>query len=237
MLSDQQQTTSLQSVTRNDQHQLTSTAHGVSLTQLGTTQAGLPRRRIRWTTQLNEDIVRIYYDVTRGETDTVNYRRQLHRHFVELHPELNHVSEQNIADRRRAIFNNNIVQEARRNEIRQRFIQAPNVTEIQQEENEQQSTFQLNEINEHVEYVTISEESDFELLLNQYYNETMAEYEGISPEMRPRLPRQQQSKRLNELTMTANDKILANIKESISSYSELDSVMYAMATAIIKLNG
>lgn len=100
------------------QERQTNTARRVSRRQLGTTQAGAPRRRIQWTNDMNEFIVRLYYRLTKCETQITGYRQNLREAFAHQYPTLTHVTEQNIADRRAAIFRRNLIPESRRNEIK-----------------------------------------------------------------------------------------------------------------------
>jgi len=70
-----------------------------------TTLAGRPRVRMKWTQELNILIMRTYYHITRLETDSTAFRRRLHDAFVAHYPDIT-VTEQRIADQRRAILNN-----------------------------------------------------------------------------------------------------------------------------------
>ncbi|XP_050305600.1 uncharacterized protein LOC126742838 [Anthonomus grandis grandis] len=81
------------------------TNHDLPALQL-TTKAGKPRQRMQWTDQLNTDLVRCYYKVTEGETISVGIRPLLQRAFVEIHPDLAHLSEQRLIDQKRVIINN-----------------------------------------------------------------------------------------------------------------------------------
>ncbi|CAH1098904.1 unnamed protein product [Psylliodes chrysocephalus] len=74
-----------------------------------TTKAGVPRKRMKWTSELNSFIMRSYFKITKMETDLTTYRYALHRAFVEKYPELQHLTEQRIADQRRAILTKNLL--------------------------------------------------------------------------------------------------------------------------------
>lgn len=67
---------------------------------------------------MNEFIVRLYYRLTKCETQITGYRQNLREAFAHQYPTLAHVTEQNIADRRAAIFWRNLIPESRRNEIK-----------------------------------------------------------------------------------------------------------------------
>ena len=83
-----------------------------------TTRAGLPRQRIQWTTQMNKEVLRCFYLATKLETQLHVYRPLLRDLFLRSFPELNHLSEQNIADRRRAIVKKNLLSVTEINDIR-----------------------------------------------------------------------------------------------------------------------
>lgn len=77
-----------------------------------------PPQRMRWSNVVNETITRAYYRITELETNKSGYRSSLYRAVVAKHPELSHVSEQRIADQRRAIINNKLINTNRIQQIR-----------------------------------------------------------------------------------------------------------------------
>ncbi|CAG4968898.1 unnamed protein product [Colias eurytheme] len=81
-----------------------------------------PGRRMRWTTEHNEAIMRSYFRVTNLETNLTMYRTTMYREFIKTFPHLaEHVTEQRVADQRRLIINNKgrYITEKRLNEIKQ----------------------------------------------------------------------------------------------------------------------
>jgi len=60
------------------------------------------RQRQKWTKEMNQNVVRCYYD-TILTTPNAPYRRELHRKWPELYPETTH-TEQRICDQKREIF-------------------------------------------------------------------------------------------------------------------------------------
>ncbi|XP_030754383.1 uncharacterized protein LOC115881143 [Sitophilus oryzae] len=57
-------------------------------------------RRIKWTNEMNEFVIEHYFLITKCERIKVAYRKKLHEAFQTEYPQLNHMTEQNIADRR-----------------------------------------------------------------------------------------------------------------------------------------
>lgn len=84
-----------------------------------TTLAGKTRQRMKWTYQINRELLRCYYIVTLCETDLTAYRPLLHQKFKETFPELSHISEQRLADQIRVIHRNNRIPEPERERIKQ----------------------------------------------------------------------------------------------------------------------
>lgn len=84
----------------------------------GTTKAGKPRQRMKWTYDLNEFGIRTYFEVTKAETQIIGYRTTLHQKFIERYPQGN-VTEQRVADLRRVIVANKLVPQAVIDKIKQ----------------------------------------------------------------------------------------------------------------------
>lgn len=82
------------------------------------TKLGKERIRMKWTTDVNEYILRTYYTITNMETNCKHYRDTLHRLFNEAYPDVE-VCAQRIADQRRAIVKNNLLPQERIEQIRQ----------------------------------------------------------------------------------------------------------------------
>ncbi|KAL0809154.1 hypothetical protein ABMA28_011389 [Loxostege sticticalis] len=76
--------------------------------QPATTKAGKPRVRMTWDKEVNLFIMRTYYYITKLETDRTMYCKRLFEKFKSQYPNSN-VSEQRIADQRRAIIRNKLL--------------------------------------------------------------------------------------------------------------------------------
>jgi hypothetical protein len=44
---------------------------------VATTKTGKPRLHMKWTDNMNKDLMRCYYKVTEGDTITIGYRQEL----------------------------------------------------------------------------------------------------------------------------------------------------------------
>lgn len=77
------------------------------------------KQRMRWSNEYNEAIIRIYYKITELETNKTVYRTILHQEFTNKYPSLTHLTEQRIADQRRAIINNKYINDVRLAQIKQ----------------------------------------------------------------------------------------------------------------------
>ncbi|KAI5698609.1 hypothetical protein M8J75_009269 [Diaphorina citri] len=95
-----------------------------------------PRRRIKWTQQMNKDIMELYFHVTNCERIKTGYRTKLHEQFTRKYPHLT-LTEQNIADRKSAIIRNKLLPSLTIEEIRARI-----ETELQTTNEERRNTNQ-----------------------------------------------------------------------------------------------
>lgn len=83
-----------------------------------TTNTETRSQRMRWSNEINETIMRIYYKITNLNTNITAYRQPLHQTFIAQYPHLSHLSEQRIADQRRVIVNNKLIADERLEQIR-----------------------------------------------------------------------------------------------------------------------
>ncbi|KAH9641647.1 hypothetical protein HF086_009993 [Spodoptera exigua] len=90
-----------------------------SMSQCSTDNDHTQTRRMRWTTNLNETIMRSYYRLTKLETDLTTYRPLLHQDTILKCPSLAHLSAQRISDQRRSIVNNHLLSSDRLNQIKE----------------------------------------------------------------------------------------------------------------------
>lgn len=229
--------------------QRTPAERSVSPAMLGTTMAGKPRQRMKWTTEINEYIMRCYYNITKNETDVGAYRLLLHQAFLQKYPE-RQVTEQRIADQRRAIVQRNLVSEARLAQIRQEVARELHLYEV--EDPELQPEHEVEDLVPQLEPmlpdmvleppVALHFEGEPEdqtvrnLLLE--FRSAMIEFEGTNPLIRPSITRQNSSKKLANATAIMNSIILPRyLAENVNQFEELQTAIYAAAVAIVRFIG
>ena len=91
------------------------------------TLTGRIRQRRKWTNEINEELLRAYFEVTEKETNMTSYRSRLQEVFVERHPNFD-LSAQRLSDQVTAIFIRNLIPESRRNEIKEATIASEVIT-------------------------------------------------------------------------------------------------------------
>lgn len=139
---------------------------------------------------MNEYVIRSYYRVTRCETIRAGYRQQLHQSFSSYFPNLN-LKEQNVADRRAAIFRLNLVP----GNIRARIYDEV-LSEFQQpieQQSEPENTVSITTSNSNIHNeASIPQDTyrnqDVHILQTQLkmtLEESLIKYEGIEVENRP----------------------------------------------------
>jgi hypothetical protein len=102
---------------RGSIQQETQPVETVSQARLGTTKTGKPRQRIQWSEEMNTFIMSHYYIITKLETIKIGYRRELYDMFTRQYPEME-ISEQRIADQRRATVTRGLLSKPWLEEIR-----------------------------------------------------------------------------------------------------------------------
>jgi hypothetical protein len=138
----------------NNQEKQVDTAEGASQNYLGTTKAGKPRQRRKWTDEINQFLLRFYLKITRLETDMTGYRHKLHQQFMNEYPEQQNITQQKLADQIRTIYRNNLIPQTVINRI-------TNEIRAEQENNEVSSSKEQ----ERVERIEDREEQNQERLL------------------------------------------------------------------------
>lgn len=216
-----------------------------------TTKAGKPRQRMKWTSLMNETILRVYYQVTNLGQITVGYRQQLHAEFCKVYPELQ-VTEQRIADQYRTILRNNLIPEGRRNEIMQQVEEEINhhATGTVEPETEEETPINTSAIGEEGESADINPEQNTEAnaetqddnnetieKLTTEMTKAMMEYNRTDPLSRPVLPRLRSSRKLGLLLNIMNNRIISDYLLEVHTLEDLHTVLYCAATAITRIVG
>jgi signal transduction histidine kinase len=108
----------------------TITAGSVFQEKLGTTTAGLPRQRRKWTDEINKFLLRCYLRTTKLEKELIGYRQRIHQLFKTKYPDWQNITEQRLTDQLRTIRRNNLIPETIINEIKEEVrIEQRNVAE------------------------------------------------------------------------------------------------------------
>jgi hypothetical protein len=76
---------------------------------------------MKWTDDMNRDLMQCYYKVTEGGTITIGYRQELHREFTPIYPQFTHLTEQRLMDQKRFIINNNKIPLPMLQQMKQEF--------------------------------------------------------------------------------------------------------------------
>lgn len=184
------------------------------------------RRRFKWTAEINEYLYRSYLSITLGKPPNTKYSRELHRKVTEKFPEIGRKSIQNILDQRRQIEVRNIISPARMEEIhREVKLELGLIEEQDMEEDIPEINLERqpgDTQNEH-----IREEFETQYML----------YEGIQPNLRPKLPKLQTNKEtkniMKDLNIIVGQKVTAE-----TSMEELHYLIYIAAiTAVLMHKG
>jgi hypothetical protein len=108
-------------------------AEGASQNNLGTTKAGKPRQRRKWTDEINQFLLHCYLKITRLKTDMTGYQHKLHQQFMNEYPEEQNIMQQSLADQIRTIYRKNLIPQTVINRI-------TNEIRAEQENNEASSS-------------------------------------------------------------------------------------------------
>jgi hypothetical protein len=208
-----------------------------------TTKAGLPRRRMKWTYDMNENIMRIFYKTTNLGTNTTGYRQQLHARFCEIYPQIS-VNEQRVSDQYRVILAKNLIPAIRletiKNEIRMELQQCSEIPEntesnehfveqtVQNSTNNVTSTSTLTEVEptQNHQYHNLVES------LRNQIRTAMTEFEGMHPNNRPKLPKIDSS--ASFIINAVNKEVLPPMLGYINSLESLQTLIYCGALSIIR---
>ncbi|KAJ0173873.1 hypothetical protein K1T71_011022 [Dendrolimus kikuchii] len=218
------------------------------------------KQRMRWTTAINEEIMRIYYEITNLETNFAAYRKQLHEKFIQKFPHLDHLTEQRISDQRRAIVNNKMIREDRllqiKEEVETQILNINTCTvnddvitqDIYTENTEFTSSFlSTPEFLPSAAGLTLTQiyntsyqpnnnfnDINIERILLNKLDENIEKYSVIDPMKRPRLPKIRPSKKLIEIITVFNRSILPNKILSLDNITKTHTLIYCTAITILE---
>lgn len=90
---------------RHTRTRRTASTESVSQDNIPVTTSADPRRKIRWTNDMNEFIVKQYFRVMKDRNNTSGYAEILRACFTQNYPMFSYVTTQNMVDRKNYIFN------------------------------------------------------------------------------------------------------------------------------------
>lgn len=207
-----------------------------------TTKAGKIRQRMNWTTEINTNVMRLYYTVTNMESDTAMYRQKLYTQFKNLYPQLD-VTEQRVADQRRTIVTKNLLPATVLEQIKQQMLEALGNEQVAQERVAQESQQAQQEVEDERTTTSTSDETTMgteetsELArLQSEFETAMAKFSGMDPANRHIIPKQSASAKLERIVATLNSKIIPNyIKDA--DFADIHTAIYCGAVAAVTING
>lgn len=233
--------------TSSPQH--STAAESVSQVMPETTKAGKVRQRMKWTSEINEYIMRCYYRITNLESDATSYRQQLYLDFQQKFPNIN-VTEQRIADQRRVIVRNNLIPGAILERIKQEVaLSLQNSSDAIQIENNTNAQSQVNDTNRivpdteenhnitvdsertqaHEETELGNRESSHINKLADCMEEHLLKYTGMNPTKRPRIPKIQVTKQFDETIEILNNHILPKYINTDTTLTDIHTLIYSAA--------
>ncbi|XP_053964254.1 uncharacterized protein LOC128867184 [Anastrepha ludens] len=242
-------------VQQQQQQENPNTATSVSQVNLGTTRAGRVRQRIQWTTEMNEYVLRCYYISTNCEEPEhmTTYRERMLDLFLRRYRHLNgKLTENSLATRKKAIFQHEYVRKEKQEEIKSairnelRGVEGseeeitPEITEARNPQPEDLAEFpnvqpELNLIYESIE--SDGPETNEEWEVKDIFLNYLANYEGMDPLLRPRIPRLGESEKLNEVVKTLNSKILPAYVANSTNLEYVNTLFYVSALTTVRLLG
>ncbi|KAF9802031.1 hypothetical protein SFRURICE_004282 [Spodoptera frugiperda] len=215
-------------------------------------------RRMRWTDQLNETIMKSYYRLTNLETDFTTYRTLLHEDIISKCPSIAHLSAQRIADQRRSIVNNQLLSTDRLNQIREEVrnelalirSNSPDYTNIIPQQITPETITQHNDNVESTTPINTNDQNTQQLAqitanlspeiieqLEQMYSETYNKFKNSDPTARPYIPKLRSSRKLASITSCLNTHILPMTLTSDTDFNTLQTRIYCAAYTAAKFNG
>ncbi|KAL0871314.1 hypothetical protein ABMA27_005059 [Loxostege sticticalis] len=223
-------------------------------------------QRTRWTDVHNEAIMRFYYHVTRLETDKTMNRRKIHQNFIATFPDLLHVTEQRVADQRRLIILNKLINEETLELIKQNVAEELQITDSTNTEtntntqtatvdipvnSQSQQTFSTTEhisgTDEHITSIINldstpqinTETSNLEInhTINSTFTEALQYFKSTNPTSRSYIPKQRSSKKLAIIVNYIDKKILTEHIDENTTYDTLQTILYCAAWTAAKVNG
>ncbi|KAL0271977.1 UNVERIFIED_CONTAM: hypothetical protein PYX00_005123 [Menopon gallinae] len=213
---------------------------------LGTTKAGKPRQRIKWTVEMNQLIIRSYFTHSVSETVNSTYRRKIHADFIARFPHL-FVSEQRVADQKRVILQNKLLPDSEIEKIKMEVSKAPGIdpatgTRVAAAPNQvgpytrQENQHPCMGIGPNRPSTTRRPVVEGPVIRTKF-EETLCEFRDTHPTHRHILPRQFDNTDLKDIVRTLNEQILPQYITSDATFEEIHLILYCAAATAIRCNG
>ncbi|CAB3227166.1 unnamed protein product [Arctia plantaginis] len=192
-------------------------------------------RRMKWTSSMNENVMRAYFVATEGETNLTAYRNRLLTLFQELEPTVN-VTVQRLSDQVRAIKRCNLlnssVLERLRSDLQISLTTFPSSQAVTHQDLEipQASPAEGEEID------ASSVSTQYNDIIRNTLEGAILEYGSMNFVNRPRLPRLPMHKR-NKALVCALDSILPPYFEKCENLSDTHSILYCAAVTACRVAG
>ncbi|KAJ0173906.1 hypothetical protein K1T71_010052 [Dendrolimus kikuchii] len=238
-----QELTQLQAVVQNHTQPETHSQTHVS----NQTTQNIIDTRMKWTNQHNEAIMRSYYRTTNLGTNKTAYRKLMHTDLTQSYPPLANLSEQRIADQRRAIVNNQYISKERLTIIQQEIakeLEISNNTLINTYPSFNETPTLNNNISQNTEHDINRIHTTSELILSgrhskidETFQEAFEYYTYTDPTSRAYIPKQKTSKNLAKIIDYINR---ITLKENITSdtdFFKFQTIIYCAAWTAAKVNG
>lgn len=202
------------------------------------TMANRQKRRRKWTNEINESLLRAYYEVTESEIDMTGYRTKLHRLFTAKHPDYN-VTEQRLSDQVRVIHRNNLISEGRRGEIKREVGTDVGISETRrtggingEEDNPvfRENESSVNDVNSgNNNAPKCDDENSLKDEIRDKFLYFYSLYDKSNPIDRPRIPKINTSKKACRIIELLNNNIIPPFVQASEDLETLQTIVYCAA--------
>ncbi|KAI5711776.1 hypothetical protein M8J75_003025 [Diaphorina citri] len=210
-----------------------------------------PRGRMKWTEEMNKDMIRSFYYVNKcNDRHLPGVRNLLRDHFVAKYPHLSHLSTQNCMDRKNLIMRKNypfipIIKGEIQRELEQENSLNEDIANSENFiDNQEQQSFQLQQSNNSLIIGIESIENDHipelahpnmesESLISQLLRDNLAKYEHMDPLSRPAIPSLKNKTIKREKIDEINTCIQPYLGDTIDLH-KIHTILYSAAVTYIE---
>jgi hypothetical protein len=200
-----------------------------------TAQEVIRKTRIKWSREMNTDIIIAYYRANKCEDRQLpGYRHLMYAEFTKIRPELQ-LNEQNVIDRMNAIVKRGYLTSVEIQNIRRQVgyeIHQLNLTNNQISEEENQSSDEQTDGRNNPDIQTQQKSEE----IAKTFFSLMGFHRHTIPSNRPILPILKRTWKLKSEILIINDIISRHLNQ-IDDIEEIQLALYCAAETIINLNG